>query len=82
MIFFAITSIFLFGLACNYFGYKKGLKEGIEMTKRDYNSKLNEYMDQCMEKQMNIIMEKCQERFLKDEINGKDHPGCDKEPQQ
>lgn len=68
MIFFAITSIFIFGLACNYFGYKKGLREGIEMTKRDYNSKLNDHIEKAMQKEMSLVMEKY-DKILKDKIN-------------
>lgn len=68
MIFFAITSVFLFGLTCNYFGYKKGLKEGIEITKRDYNSKLNDHIEKAMQKEMSLVMEKY-DKILKDKIN-------------
>lgn len=68
MIFLAITSIFAFGLACNYFGWRKGFNEGIEMTKRDYNSKLNDHIEKAMQKEMSLIMEKY-DKILKERNN-------------
>lgn len=70
MIFIFFAMLFSFGIINHYIAYKKGYHDGGEFTRREYNSKLNDYIEEVVEREKNDLKTKF-EKMIKEEYERK-----------